>query len=101
MDVGVAFCIGAVVGLVVGAIAIGFFLERRRAQDREKAVATMAEDRERAAAALAEDRERATAAFKSMALEQLDSTKHNLLKASNEKLEEFIAEELQSVEPND
>tara|TARA_Y100000588_G_scaffold344757_1_gene391311 strand:- start:1398 stop:2456 length:1059 start_codon:yes stop_codon:yes gene_type:complete len=78
MDVGVAFCIGAMVGLILGAVAIGFFLERRRAQDRKRAADTLAQDRERAADT-----------FKSMALEQLDGTKNNLLKAANEKLEEF------------
>jgi DNA recombination protein RmuC len=78
MDVGVAFCIGAMVGLILGAVAIGFFLERRRAQDRKRAADTLSQDRERAADT-----------FKSMALEQLDGTKNNLLKAANEKLEEF------------
>ncbi len=89
MEIGLAFSIGIVIGLIVGAIAIGFFLERRRARDREQAAAALAQDRELAVAALAQDRERAADAFKSMALEQLDSTKSNLIKATNEKLDEF------------
>ena len=89
MEIGLAFSIGIVIGLIVGAIAIGFFLERRRARDREQAAAALAQDKELAVAALAQDRERAADAFKSMALEQLDSTKSNLIKATNEKLDEF------------
>ena len=82
MEIGLAFSIGIVIGLIVGAIAIGFFLERRRARDREQAAAALAQDRELAVAALAQDRERAADAFKSMANPSASffSTPHPLIR---------------------